>query len=132
MKVLVDTSVWSRSLRRGGPADDPVVRKLGALLRGQEDVVLTGPILQEILQAFRDEATVQRVTATLEPFALLEQTRHHYVAAARLHRRCASRGIAATTIDCQIAVAAIEHECLLLTADADFQRIAEQAPLRLA
>jgi hypothetical protein len=131
VRVLVDTSVWSLSLRRTGPVDHPTVRKLQALLKGHEDLVLTGTILQEVLQAFRDDSTVRRVAASLEPFPLLPLGRPHYVAAARLHRQCAAHGVAASTIDCQIAAAALEHGCLLLTADDDFRRIAEYTPLRL-
>ena len=128
----MDTSVWSLSLRRGGPADHAAVRKLAALLRGDEDVVLTGPILQEILQAFRDDATFRRVAVYFAPFELLELRRGDYIVAARLHRRCVSAGVPASTQDCQIAAAAIEHNCLLLTADEDFGRIAQHSPLRLA
>lgn len=32
MRALVDTSVWSLALRKGGPVDHPAVRKLSALL----------------------------------------------------------------------------------------------------
>jgi len=132
VRVLVDTSVWSLSLRKAGPADHVAVRKLQVLLTGNEDLVLTGSILQEVLQAFRDEPTARRVAASLEPFPLLPLDRSHYAAAARLHRRCTAHGVAASTIDCQIAIAAAEHGCLLLTADEDFRRIRQHLPLQLA
>ncbi len=131
MRVLVDTSVWSLALRKGGPADHPAVGKLSNLLSGNEDLVLTGLILQEILQAFRAEATFRKAAKHLEPFSLLSLDRTDCVAAARLHRRCASEGVAASTVDCQIATAAINHDCLLLTADADFEHIAAHSDLRL-
>lgn len=131
MKVLVDTSVWSHALRKGGPADHPAVTKLSTLLSRNEELVVTGLILQEILQAFRDEATFRKITKHLEPFPLLSLDRTDCVAAARLHRRCASHGIAASTVDCQIATAAINHDCLLLTADVHFERIAAHSDLRL-
>ncbi|MCH7684137.1 MAG: PIN domain nuclease [Gemmatimonadetes bacterium] len=132
MRVLVDTSVWSLSFRKGGPANHTVVRKLAALLTANGNVVLTGLILQEILQAFRPEAAFHKAVDRLEPFPLLEVGRADYVTAARLHRRCASKGLAVTTADCQIAAAAIRHDCLLLTADKDFERIARVANLKLA
>jgi len=75
MRVLVDTSVWSLSLRKHGPSHHPTVEKLTTLLQADEDVVLTG---------------------------------------------------------CQIAIAAIRHDCLLLSADKDFERIARLGELRLA
>jgi hypothetical protein len=132
VRVLVDTSVWSLLFRRAGPAEDPSVRQLTALLDAEEDVVLIGVILQEILQAFRSPAVAQRVEARLRALPLLELERRNFVDAAALKRRCASKGITASTVDCQIAQAAIAHSCILLTADRDFLGIASQSALRLA
>jgi predicted nucleic acid-binding protein len=101
------------------------------VLSAHEDLVLTGSILQEILQAFRPEPTFRKVAARLEPFPLLELDRAGYLAAARLHRRCASRGVTVSTVDCQIAVASISNDCALLSTDRDFHRIAEHSKLRL-
>jgi predicted nucleic acid-binding protein len=105
--------------------------KLRKLLDDHEEVAITGGILQEILQAFRDDETVSRVTQYLAPFPLLHLGREIYIEAARIHRRCAAKGIAASTIDCQIAAAVVSHGHLLLTADDDFARIAEVCDLEL-
>ena len=132
MRILVDTSVWSLSFRKRGPADHPTVRKLTAALEANANLVLTGLILQEILQAFRLDAAFSSAVEVLRPFPLLELGRSEYVAAARLHRTCTSNGVTATTADCQIAAAAICHDCFLLTADRDFERIARLSDLNLA
>lgn len=131
MRVLVDTSVWSLALRRKGPADHPSVGALASLLRSGEDVFVSGLILQEVLQAFRSDASFRTILRHLEPFPLLDLGRSDYVAAATLHRRCAAKGLGVSTSDCQIAMAAIRHECLLLTADRDFERIARVSDLGL-
>jgi predicted nucleic acid-binding protein len=101
------------------------------LLSGNEDVVLTGLILQEVLQAFKAESTFRRVAHYFEPFAILEMERADYVAAARLHRKCAAKRISVSTADCQIAIASIHNDCPLLTADRDFQRINRCSSLKL-
>ena len=130
MRVLVDTSVWSRAFRaRSGPPD-PSAERLEQVIR-KSDVVLTGLILQEVLQGFRSDAVFRRVGRHLEPFALLQLDRADYVAAADLRRSCATTGIVVSTADCQIAAAAIRHRCALFTLDRDFDLIARQAPLRL-
>lgn len=131
MRVLVDTSIWSLALRKQGPADHPAVEKLAKLLRDGEDVFLTGIILQEILQAFRAESTFRRMVQHLEHFALLPLDRSDHIAAARLHRTCAQKGVGASTVDCQIAVAAICHGCALLSTDKDFERMALHCELVL-
>jgi predicted nucleic acid-binding protein len=131
MRVLVDTSVWSLALRKKGPTDHAAVRILSAVLMANEDVFLSGLILQEILQAFRSEASFRTIRGYLEPFPLLDMTRPDYVFAANLHRHCASKGVSVSTADCQIAAAAIRHGCRLLTTDRDFERIARQSDLDL-
>jgi predicted nucleic acid-binding protein len=131
MRVLVDTCVWSLAFRRGGPAH-PAAERLAALLAGDDEVVLTGTILQEVLQAFRDATVARRVAPHLEDLPLLPLRRELFVEAAALHRACAARGLGATTVDCQIAAAAIAYRCQLLTTDRDFERIAELSALRLA
>ncbi len=130
--ILVDTSAWSLFLRKGGPADHPAVRKLSAVLVGDQDVVLTALILQEILQAFRSEATFKRLVDYLDPIPLLELRRADCVAAAALHRHCAGKGISASTVDCQIAALAIAYDCELLTTDQDFDYIARHSRLKLS
>jgi len=132
VRVLVDTSDWSLALRKGGPAQHPAVHRLDALLEQGEDVFLTGVILQELLQAFRAERTVRKVRTYLEPFPLLALDRDGCADAAALHRRCAAHGISASTVNCQIATAAMLHGCALLTADRDFTHIARHSGLELA
>jgi predicted nucleic acid-binding protein len=131
MRVLVDTSVWSLALRKKGPTDHPSVRALSSLLLAGEDVFLVGLVLQEVLQAFRSEKQFQTIAMHLEPFALLPLERSDFVAAASLHRRCAAKGLTASTVDCQIATASMRHNCRLLTADEDFKRIARVSDLKL-
>ena len=131
MRVLVDTSAWSLALRKKGPAGHPVVEKLRVLIETNQPIVITGLILQEILQAFRDEKTAKRIEKELQSVPLLQLSRKDYVGAAGLKRKCAARGISVTTADCQIAQAAIANQCTLLTNDRDFVRISDVCGLKL-
>lgn len=132
MRVLVDTSVWSLALRRGGPAEDPAVVRLQEFLDSGEDLFLSSLILQEILQAFRSEAMASRVASHLEPFPLLPAVAEISLAAASLYKLCKEKGLGASTIDCHIAASAIENGCQLLTTDRDFAQMTTVSPLRLA
>jgi predicted nucleic acid-binding protein len=131
LKILVDTSAWSLALRRKGTPTHPAAAALGRLIDEDQDICITGPILQEVLQGFRSDSQLRRALSLLAHVPLLPLAREDYVSAARLLGRCASRGIAATTIDCQIAAAAINHGCQLLTADEDFKHIAKVCRLKL-
>lgn len=130
MRVLVDTSVWSAVLGKGTGESAPQVEQLRKhVLRGE--VVLLGVILQEVLQGFRTDSAFELAARKLSAFPLLQLRRADYVEAAELRRKCASKGITASTIDCQIASAAIQHRCALLTLDRDFEHIARVGALRL-
>lgn len=52
MMLLVDTSVWSLALRRDVAAAQPEVLYLQQALLGSQAVVMTGLVLQELLQGF--------------------------------------------------------------------------------
>ena len=131
MTVLVDTSVWSLSLRKDGPANHPAVKKLQSLLVDTQNIVLIGIILQEILQGFKHERTFSKVTTYFDAFPLLALSRKDFVAAAKLRRQAAAQGLTLSTPDCQIASAAIQHHCYLLTTDKGFSNLAQVVPLQL-
>jgi len=131
MNVLVDTSVWSIALRRDRP---PPGRELEALRAAIEagDVCLLGVILQELLQGFPSLDRTRRLVEHLAPFPLLPMHRGDYIYAAEIRNRCRAKGITISTIDAQIAAAAINHRCSLLSIDRDFTGIARHFPLRFA
>jgi predicted nucleic acid-binding protein len=129
--ILVDTSVWSLALRRDRAAASREVDVLsGAIDRGA--ACLTGAILQEVLQGFPDVSRTRRLVDYLAPFPLVALHRGDYVYAAEIRNKCRVKGVVISTIDAQIAAAAIDHKCVLLTADKDFEAIARLFPLRLA
>ncbi len=131
MTTLVDTSVWSLLLRKGGPTDHWAVRRLTRLVAHRQPVALTGVVLQEILAYFRTDEIAAAVAVRLRPFPLLDPTRGEHEAAAALLRRARGRGITATTVDCLIATIAASRDAELLTTDRDFARLAPLSGLRL-
>jgi predicted nucleic acid-binding protein len=131
MNVLVDTSVWSLALRRTKESTHPKVELLRELLQTEQPIYLLGVILQEILQGIRKQSDFRKLIVSLEPFPLIHLKKEDYIEAAKLRNHCASKGIQAGTIDFLIASTAIRYGCGLLTADEDFARISNIAPLRL-
>jgi predicted nucleic acid-binding protein len=133
--VLADTSAWSLLLRRplGQEVEAPAAAALRRFLEEGVPVFLTGLILQELLTGFRSEVRRAELLRRLEPFELLQPSRATHAAAARLADRCLRKGVTPSTIDVLIAQLALERDCTLLTADADFRGIARCARgLRLA
>ena len=131
VSVLVDTSVWSIALRRDRPSASPGLEALRAAIEGG-DVCLLGVILQEVLQGFPSLDRTRRLLEHLSPFPLLPMYRGDYVYGAEIRNHCRAKGLAISTIDAQIAAAAINHRCALLTLDRDFRGIARHFPLRFA
>lgn len=130
--MLVDTSVWSLALRRDRPPASREVSLLEEAITRGETVLMTGVILQEVLQGFFVEKRFRDLEKRLQAFPLLELARADYVSAAEIRSRCRTKGIQVATIDAQIAAAAIGHGCLLLTTDDDFRHISRHFPLKLA
>jgi predicted nucleic acid-binding protein len=131
LSVLVDTSVWSVALRRDAPPPSREVEALQAAVE-RGDVCLLGVILQEVLQGFPSAHRTRRLVEYLSPFPLLAMNRADYVYAAEIRNHCRAKGLAISTIDAQIAAAAINYGCALLTLDRDFAGLARHFPLRLA
>ncbi len=132
MRILADTSAWSLLLRRE-PAgtQSPVVELFRDFLEQGVPVFLTGLIYQEVLTGFRSEPRRDELVDKLAPFELLQPRRDTHEQAARLADRCLRKGVTASTIDVLIAQLAIERDCTLLTADADFHSIARCVRLRV-
>ena len=131
MNVLVDTSVWSIALRRDQPSPSCELEALRAAIE-RGDVCLLGVVLQEVLQEFPSLDRTRRLVEHLSAFPLLSLHRGDYVYAAEIRNRCRAKGLTISTIDAQIAAAAINHRCALLTLDRDFTGVARHFPLRLA
>ena len=125
---LVDTSVWIDYLngRQTGP-----VANLRDALTNRRPVALTEFIYLEILQGVRDLGTFGRVQRSLARQTFLGPLRRlrTYSDAARLYRRCREAGITPrSTLDCLIAIIAIEHRAWLLHDDRDYEQIARAEP----
>ena len=130
MMIAVDTSVWSLVLRRRRvPQDNPCVKAMRSRVEGGDEVVVVGPILQELLSGLKDPATFASLEVEMERFPLLELHRRTYAAAARLTNLCHRAGFQPGAVDALIAAACVEHGCPLLTADAHFLEIARHCEL---
>jgi predicted nucleic acid-binding protein len=131
LKVLVDTSVWSLALRRKTPSIQPEVILLQKIIGEEHQVFLTGVILMEILQGFRERHQFEKIHGYLDAFPMLDLNRDGYAKAALLQVKCRKQGVQSATVDSLIAQTAMEHECHLLTADQDFTHIARCCELKL-
>ena len=129
MRILVDSSIWSVSLKpgRSHPQGDRLKHQI---VTGRQAFLL-GIVLQEVLQGIRDPNVTESIYAELSAFECFVPTLEDHREAAELYKQARVRGVSAGTVDCLIATMAITHDCRLHTLDRDFERIAEFSDLEL-
>ena len=130
MKVLVDTSVWSLALRRGGDGESWPVRELRNLI-SDNLVQMIGPVRQEILSGVRDEAQFKELEARLRAFPDLALTPEDHVTAARFFNLCRGKGVQGSNTDFLICAVAVRHRLSIFTTDKDFSLYAKHLPIVL-
>ena len=129
--LFVDTSVWSLALRRDAPGEvAEVVALIRAIERG-DALLMTGLILQELLQGFSGPKSRELILEHFAALPLLVPDRDDYVAAADLRNACRRNGLQVGTIDALLAQLCIRHELTLLSTDRDFVAVATLSPLKL-
>jgi len=128
--ILVDSSVWIEYLRQTG---SPANVQLRELLRERSRLAITEPIVLEVLMGAQSEAHSERlrrllVSLDLRPLDGLGDAER----AAQIYRDCRRSGrTVRSSVDCLIAAVALREDLPVLSADRDFEAIAEETGLEL-
>ena len=134
MMVLVDTSVWSLSLRRKdadlSPQDQKLVTALRELIR-EGRVQIVGPIRQELLSGIREPERYRKVRDQLRAFPEPALEASDYEEAAHMSNQCRARGIAGSPIDFLMCAIAHHRQWQIFTTDRDFQHYRKAIAVRL-
>jgi predicted nucleic acid-binding protein len=124
--LLVDTSLWVEVFRRPPHIDLPVVAPI-------EDIVTCLPIIQEVLQGFRDEPAFRTAREAMLAFPVVESPLRLdlFLDAVGLYRSARRAGLTVRSgVDCLIAACAIRHDLTVLHRDRDFPALASVSPLK--
>ena len=123
---LVDTSVWIEVFRARYPLDLTAVVDF-------DEIVTCLPIIQEVLQGFRDEGAYRRARDAMFALPLVESPLEASVfsEAVDLYRSARRNGLTIrSSVDCLIGSCAIRHDLEVLHRDRDYAAIARVSPLR--
>jgi hypothetical protein len=123
--LLVDTSAWVEVFRRPPRLD------LDAH-GGLDEVVTCLPVIQEVLQGFRDERAFRVAREAMLALPLIESPlpRERFLDAPVLYRDARRAGYTVrSAIDCLIAACALRHGLTVLHRDRDFSLLAKVSPL---
>jgi len=129
VSLLVDTSVWSLGLRRDAESPLPQVQALRQALLGDEIVVTTGLVLQELLQGFTGPRGHAQIVEAFVALPMIHPDRNDHIAAAELRNMCRRGGVQLSTIDALLAQLCVRHKLTLLTTDNDFTHAARHCKL---
>ena len=123
---LIDTSVWIDVFHRPRRID------LRSLV-DPDAIVTCLPVVQEVLQGFRDDRAFRVARDAMRAIPTVEEPlgRTAFEDAVDLYRLARRAGITVrSSVDCLIAVCAVRNDLTVLHHDRDFDRIARIAPLR--
>jgi predicted nucleic acid-binding protein len=124
--LLLDTSVWIEVFRKG------TLLRL-AELAGIDEIVTCLPIVQEVLQGFRDERAYRLARDSMLSLTMVESPlrRGVFLEAAELYRGARRTGLTVRSgVDCLIAACALRHNLTVVHRDRDFDLLATVSSLR--
>jgi hypothetical protein len=131
MNLLIDTSVWSEALRRKSKSVNSEDTFLFQIIKNEEEIFLTGIILQEILTGIKNQKLFDNIYNILRFFNFINPTNQDHILAAQLRNDLSKKGLTVASIDVLIAQIAISNNLTLATFDSDFEKIALNSKLKI-
>jgi predicted nucleic acid-binding protein len=99
-----------------------------------DEVVTCLPVIQEVLQGFREERAYRIARDAMLALPIVEAPlgTDVFLQAAQLYRDARRAGLTVrSSIDCLIAVCALRHDLVVAHRDRDFDLLARVCPLRI-
>ena len=124
--TLVDTSVWLAVFRQRSPfrIEDAIEF---------EEIVTCLPVIQEVLQGFREERSFRTARDAMLAFPVVESPMEEslFLEAVELYGSARRQGITIrSSVDCLIAACALRHDLPVLHNDRDYGLLGEISPLK--
>jgi len=133
MKVLVDTCIWSLSLRRKKittTTEDLIVAHLAELIN-EFRIQMIGPIRQELLSGIVHREHFEKLQKHLQAFDDLPIATEDYERAAEMYNVCRKKGISGSHVDFLICSMAVKNQLSIFTTDQDFYNYAKYLSFQL-
>ena len=117
--VIADSSIWIEFQNNPG---SEVGAELDRLLANDE-VVMVGPVLTEVLQGSRSESDLDFFASRLTALSFLEADQETWVKAAELNYRLSREGSMLSLGDLMISTLALYHDIPVYSLNGDFDRV---------
>ena len=129
MKVLVDTCVWSQSLKHKTP-NIGLANKLKDLITDGR-IAMIGPIRQELLSGISDTKQFEKLKEKLSFYEDIPLRSEYFVKAAEFNNTCRNNGVQGSTTDFLICAVAHLENLFIFTVDNDFENYKKYLPIKL-
>ena len=127
--ILADSSALVEYLRHTGSEVD---KRVEVLIASSAPLATTEPVRMEMMSGARNRSEEALIDRLLRGFELARFDGVDFEGAARIYRRCRSKGVTPRSlIDCMIASVAMRHRAAVLAHDTDFSLIAGVVALEL-
>lgn len=123
--LLVDSSVWIQFFRRDSHLDLESIVEF-------DEIVTCLPVVQEVLQGFRDERAFRIAAQSMRQLPIVESPLEASIFddAIGLYRTARRTGVTIrSSVDCLIAACALRHNLTILHRDRDFDLLARVSAL---
>ena len=127
--VIVDSDVWSEAFRKKGKESESVLGLRNLINEGE--VIMIGPIRQEVLSGIKERERFERIREALRAFPSQRVDEPIYEIAASFYNLCRSKGVQGSHTDFLIAACSVEWKSSILTKDRDFSHYAKFLPIEL-
>jgi predicted nucleic acid-binding protein len=132
MKILIDTPIWSKALRRKKIAseDKDIVDGLKYLIN-EFMAVIIGPIRQELLSGIPDENIFDDLKEKMNGFTDFPIETTDYELAAEYSNICRRNGVQGSNTDFLIGAVSVRNNFEIFTTDDDFNHYKKYLPIKL-
>jgi predicted nucleic acid-binding protein len=132
MKILIDTPIWSKALRRKKTiSDDKDIMDGLKYLIDEFMEVLIGPIRQELLSGISDENIFNDLKEKMKGFNDFPIKATDYELAAEYSNICRRNGIQGSNTDFLICAVSVRNNFEIFTTDDDFNHYKKYLPIKI-
>ncbi len=128
--VLIDTCIWSLSLRGKSPRNLAVAKELTQIIYAERARIF-GPIRQEVLSGYSDFNQYSKLKDKLSYFPNAPIIDDDYICAAEFSNLCRKNGVQGSHIDLLICAVAYRLKWSIYTCDKDFVFYDKYIPIML-
>lgn len=131
MNVLIDTNIWSLSLRRKSPPKNAVTAEFIRLMDPDHLPHIPELVRFELLAGVTPLARQRALRRELDEFPILKTSTTDYDLAAEYYSICVGQMVVSNATDFVLCAISVRRKMAIFTADRDFLHYTKHLPIKL-